>query len=275
MASANRWLLVVGVLVLRPVLAPASAADDSFNQGLQAIKEKDYDGAITHLTEAIRLDPKKADAYFWRASAFGHLKQYAKAVADYTETIRLDPQNARAFFFRGEAQGHQNAPDQAIADYTEAIGLGLTIPGTSSPAAWPTRTRRNTTKPSGTTPRPSAATLSFELAYLYRGRAYADKGQLDKAIAEYTQVIRLKPKFAPPYFARGLAHLIKNDPDRAIGDFTEAIRLDPQSLSPTPCAAVPTGARPITTGPSPILPRRSVSIPRAGIITSGARRISP
>ena len=65
-------------------------------------------------------------------------------------------------------------------------------------------------------------------AYNNRGLAYSDKGENDRAIADYTEAIRLDPKYANAYINRGLAYREKGETDRAIADFTEAIRLDPK-----------------------------------------------
>ena len=58
--------------------------------------------------------------------------------------------------------------------------------------------------------------------------AYGNKGEHDKAIADYTEAIRLNPKYAEAYYNRGVAYEDKGEHDKAIADFTEAIRLDPK-----------------------------------------------
>ena len=65
-------------------------------------------------------------------------------------------------------------------------------------------------------------------AYNNRGLAYYDKGDCDKAIADYTAAIRLDPKFALAYRRRGGVYDDQRNYEKAIADFTEAIRLDPQ-----------------------------------------------
>ena len=66
-------------------------------------------------------------------------------------------------------------------------------------------------------------------AYHERALAYADKGDLDRAIAAFTEAIRLDRKPATAYKNRGLAYRNKGQFDEAIADFTEVIRLDPKS----------------------------------------------
>ena len=67
------------------------------------------------------------------------------------------------------------------------------------------------------------------MAFFDRGNAYSDKGDNDRAIADYSEAIRLDPKHSPrPTQRRGLAYRDKGDYDRAIADYNEAIRLDPK-----------------------------------------------
>jgi tetratricopeptide (TPR) repeat protein len=64
-----------------------------------------------------------------------------------------------------------------------------------------------------------------------RGAAYRSKGELNLAIADYNQAIKIEPKFAQAYHNRGVAHDHKGDHDRAIQDFDQAIKLKPSALA--------------------------------------------
>ena len=67
------------------------------------------------------------------------------------------------------------------------------------------------------------------MAYTNRGWAYDALGQLQRAIEDYDEAIRLKPEKASLAYAnRGLAYANLGQLQRAIKDFDEAIRLDPR-----------------------------------------------
>jgi tetratricopeptide (TPR) repeat protein len=68
------------------------------------------------------------------------------------------------------------------------------------------------------------------IAYYNRGNAYNGKGDYDRAIADYTKAIALDPQDASAYFNRGLAYKHKGDLDHAIADYTKVIALDPDSV---------------------------------------------
>lgn len=68
-------------------------------------------------------------------------------------------------------------------------------------------------------------------AYGRRGKAHLDKGDHERALADYTWVIEATPRNAAAYNNRGIAFRAKGDNDRAIADYTKAIALDPDSAS--------------------------------------------
>jgi tetratricopeptide (TPR) repeat protein len=66
------------------------------------------------------------------------------------------------------------------------------------------------------------------LAYSNRAYAYQGKDDLDRALADANEAIRLDPSFAPAFYRRGDIYKNRNEIDSALRDFTEAIRLDPK-----------------------------------------------
>jgi lipoprotein NlpI len=72
------------------------------------------------------------------------------------------------------------------------------------------------------------STQSRATSYHNRGLAYAAKGDHDRAIADYSEAIRLVPKDADAHFDRGLAYLNSGDPAKALADVGRASELDPR-----------------------------------------------
>ena len=56
-------------------------------------------------------------------------------------------------------------------------------------------------------------------AYCNRGAAYAAMGELDKAIADCSEAIRLNPTLAEAYCNRGFAYVVVGNRDKAMDDF--------------------------------------------------------
>jgi hypothetical protein len=64
-----------------------------------------------------------------------------------------------------------------------------------------------------------------------RGWAYYEEKQLDRALADLDESIRLYPN-AQRYYRRGLIHSARKDVDRSIADFSASIKLDGDNPAP-------------------------------------------
>ena len=66
-------------------------------RGLSYKSKGDFDRAIADFSEAIRFDPKYAEAYYLRGVVYGNKGDLDRAIADLNEAIRLDPRSAVAY----------------------------------------------------------------------------------------------------------------------------------------------------------------------------------
>src|SRR5580700_6796925 len=68
---------------------------------------------------------------------------------------------------------------------------------------------------------------NYDVAYQNRGRSYFAKRDYDHAIADYDQALRINPRYRFAYVNRGLAYFAKHDAARAVADYSEAVKIDP------------------------------------------------
>jgi tetratricopeptide (TPR) repeat protein len=193
---------------LNPKNADAYLKRGNLRSGLLTDKSvQDKRGAIADYTEAIRLEPKNARAYQGRADT-RLLNDDRGAIADYTEVIRLEPQNASAYSGRGLAREQIKDIQGAIADYTETIRLN------------PKETH----------------------VYSSRARLNRQLGNYQAELADQTEMIRIDEDSNPTgnlsknlrvsalsntYAFRGETRKDLGDYQGALADYQEAIRLDP------------------------------------------------
>ena len=187
------------------------------NRGILWREKQDVDRAIADFTDAIRIEalpksdlpgPGYVNVYTNRGLAWQAKGDFDHALADYTEAIRFDSRNAEAFYYRAQVHAAKHEFDDAISDLDAAVRLD-----------WP-RVEPNRTN-----------------AYYLRGAAHYDRymyasewvepADLQKAIADFTEVIRLDPQRILAYRARGMAWNVNGNRDRAIVDLTKAVELNP------------------------------------------------
>ena len=152
-----------------------------------------FDEAIGHLQEAVRLKPTDAPAWFNLGNACYGSGRFDEAVAGYQQALRLEPDDPDAHKNLGNALYKKGQLDEAIDQYQEAIRL-----------------------------KPEDATIRFNLA-----KVLDKKGQTDEAIAQTQAAIRLRPDYAEAH--NNLGYLLQKAGriDEAISEYEEALRLKP------------------------------------------------
>jgi len=153
----------------------------------------EFDEAIAHLQEAVRLKPYDVPAIYNLGNAYYATRQFDRAIAEFQDALHYDPDHSGAHLNLANAYNNENQPDAAIAQYHEAIRLD-----------------------------PGNAFGHNNLA-----ETLAHRGQNDAAIVEYQEAIRVKPDYAEAY--NNLGYLLQgigriND---AIVQYQLALRVRP------------------------------------------------
>jgi tetratricopeptide (TPR) repeat protein len=158
-------LVNVGVRSPKVTVAKKPKAADLYLQGVDKYRKKDYPGAFLAYTEAIKLNPKYAQAYNNRGALYDDQKKYPEALADYNQALKLDPNLVITYNNRGFSHVNQKKYPEALADYNQALKLD-----------------------------PNYAT-----AYNNRGALYRVQKKYPEALADYNQALKLDPNLAEVY----------------------------------------------------------------------------
>ena len=65
------------------------------------------------------------------------------------------------------------------------------------------------------------------ISFYGRGSYYAEKGETERAILDYSKFLELKPDYPPVLNARGMCYVKRGEWARALADFNEAVRVRP------------------------------------------------
>jgi Flp pilus assembly protein TadD len=103
----HKLFLLLALVFPLPALADAAVTqpvtNPDFEQGVEAIKARDWDKAIEHFASYVKIDPVNADAQNFLGYAYRNQKKLDLAFRHYNEALRLDPAHKGAHEYIGEA----------------------------------------------------------------------------------------------------------------------------------------------------------------------------
>ena len=120
------------------------------------------------------------------------------------------------------------ADRKAVGDSTRTVRIAYYKRRVSQNKSSPTPEIRGRDQTNDNYTATSNRNIDDAVACYNRGRAYADKGENDRAIAEYDAALCLNSGLPVVYKERGRAYAYKGEWDRAIDDYDTAIRLNPR-----------------------------------------------
>jgi tetratricopeptide (TPR) repeat protein len=195
-----------------------------FNRGEMNFRLNNHRQAIDDFRRIIRLDIKPAAVFDFGHNIFPNFAtisikdNHQKIINDYTKAIMLNPKDETAHIIRGLAyRGIADSEERDIQDFSAAILL--------NPKDSLAYMLRGATKPL------KAMYQDAWKEYLSRteGRTYSRENNADiyfqRAIQDYTKVIRLNPKYGQAYYERGSIYLRLGNQEQAINDYVIAARL--------------------------------------------------
>ena len=209
MRRTAKNLFVFPVVALVFMLLSCATGYDKFanryyQEGMAFYEKMDYGRSIDSFKKVLELAPYGKDndlVYYNLGMAYFKQRQYDKSIYNFTKALELTPKEDvkkrfRVLMWRGNAYGQTKDFDRAIKDYTDALPL-------------------------------DPKNESIKYIYDHRAWAWIDEKNYDLAKDDFNRAISIDPKFDAAYYGRAYVWYKKGDLQRAIIDAKEALRLNP------------------------------------------------
>jgi len=169
------------------------------NLSIHYIDAEKYDTAFILLNQCLvspKPYPEKYKAYQNLGKAYSETDQPLKAIKNFNQALTMSPRFMEAMFGKGLVYSDIGQYDSAIAIFTKIL-VDLNP--------------------------------KHHESYYSRAIACNKKGLTDRAIADYTSAIRVKPNYTSAFTNRGNIYFNLNQFDKAIQDYSVVLRLDPEN----------------------------------------------
>ncbi len=209
-----------------------------------------HQAALADFDSVIKLNPREKSVYRLRAVSHYQLGNYEKAIEDASEEIKINPEaHPETYKTRADAYRKLGKTELADADAKKFEELRAKTP---SPArqqqqeSAQVRLEKLIEKAQdhfGKREWDAAIAVYDEIinllgdnseglyaVYFSRGRCFYEKGNLDRALADYNEVIKRRPDLSGGFTFRGEVYLQRNQLDLAVTDFTRAIKLNSSDI---------------------------------------------
>lgn len=211
-------------------------------QGREKFNSKDYEGAISDYSGAIRLNPKNPSNYNMRGNTKYRLNDYKGALDDYSKAIELCPKERDNNFpitSEGISAYYENSGDVkmelndysgAIEDFSKAFSFMM-----SFDALFSMGKAKCYLKDYEGALKDFRRAASFDsgkmngIGYYWVASAEYQLNNDGGALADISKAIELDPKSADFYTFRAIVYIEQMDYNSAISDCTKAIEIAPNS----------------------------------------------
>ena len=219
----------------------AATYDEKIKEGDDLLYLGEADEAIMLYTEAIKMEPKNVIAYNKRGLAYYSMNEYSDAADDFNKAVTLAPNDPISYLNRGYIYGLLNDNNQEIDDYNKAIQLDPNLSKSYFYRSQYYHYQKDKKEKSREMDDLNKAIELVEndedsnkennndlyIYYTYRGEAYLNIKDTDKAKENFKKAIHLDPEHASGAYRNiGNLYLKEKNYNRAIENYTKAVQID-------------------------------------------------
>lgn len=199
----------------------------AFEEGQTAQQRGDLNSAVRSYTNAIKSDPSLFQAYYQRATALVALGREAEAETDLRKAIELRPDFARAHRALGQVLLDRGMTEEAKRELSRAIELEPKLSGVRMFYASALIKSGDAARAVEQLRAAIAQGESAPLAYALLGVAEERLGKPDDAFADYSRAIEMDANSATAREGRARIFENRGELAKAIQDYSVAYRAQP------------------------------------------------
>jgi tetratricopeptide (TPR) repeat protein len=165
-------------------------------EAITAFNEGRYDDALTSLDKLLRIEPRSAQAHYFKGEVYRVRKKWTDALYEYDLASQIDPNFALAYYGRAMCRKDTNPDNDYDDDLTKAIKLDP----------------------------------QFIDAYIMRAEFYGRRNMWKEALQDLDRAVQIAPENAFALVRLGRAQIRNNQADEALDNIIHAQIVDPTIL---------------------------------------------
>jgi tetratricopeptide (TPR) repeat protein len=219
--------LALTLLITQGVIAQTNF-QGFIDSGNQNLKNRNFKGAITDFSSALKVQPSDTAALGGIIKACLLSNDLKEAQKHIDNAIKTYPESTEFMFRRGILNNKKGQYDKAVEDFTKALSMNasttlqvqiyLNIGASQLKLEDYNSALENYNKALALSPRNPSI-------YNYRGYANYKLNNYIDAINDYNNALDLDPNNAASYYNRGMAYLKSSDKSKACIDFHKSCSL--------------------------------------------------
>jgi arylsulfatase A-like enzyme/Flp pilus assembly protein TadD len=192
-----------------------------------ATAQGDFSGAVSYLTEAVRLRPD-ARAHIELGTALIALGETEEAIGHFEKAIRIEPDaHHEPYFNLGNALAKQGKVAEAIRRYSDALRIHPGFAETHNNLALLLLKQGGIAEAVEHFSEAVRINPDYAEAHVNLGLVLSRQGRAAEAIEHFTEAVRIRPDFAEVHNSLGVALAKQGRTTEAVHHFSEAVRIKP------------------------------------------------